>query len=372
MIYFDNAATTFPKPQCVYDAINEGMRRYSFNAGRGGYNLSVETYKMIEDTRQLISDNAQSSKESVIFTASATESLNLIIGGLNLTNNDYVFVSPFEHNAIMRTLYLYKVKIEVIPFDKTSWRVDLKKLNDMFILKRPKAVLLSQVSNVTGFILPYEDIFRLSKHFGAINILDAAQSFGLYESKKEYTDYLVFAGHKSLYAMFGIAGYINYNMENLKMMKGGGTGSDSLNLEMPLNFTQRYEPGSLNSVGIYSINTSLKFLRSENFAEREFDLMVYLLSRLKDCKAIKTFIPEGYIPYGIISIAVEGFSSDDIGVILAEDYDICVRTGYHCAPLVHDFIESKAYNGTVRISLGGFNNKEEIDLLVQALKEIAT
>lgn len=370
MIYFDNAATTYPKPQCVYDAINEGMHKYSFNVGRSGYRESTETFKMVEQTRKLIADMAQTDSHNIIFTSSATESLNMIIGGLKLSQNDYVYVSPFEHNAVVRTLALYGAKVEIIPFDKSTWEVNLDELNDMFALKKPKAVILSQISNVTGYLLPYISIFKLSKKFNSINVLDSAQAFGVYGAENDNVDYLVFAGHKSLYAMFGIAGFVKYTTLPLAIMKAGGTGSDSLNEKMPEQTPQKYEAGSLNSVGIYSINASIKFLRNNSFAKIEYDLVKYFLDRIKEIKEVKVFLPDGYVPYGIVSIAIEGFSSEDIGTILAEDYDICVRTGYHCAPYIHDFIGSKIYGGTIRFSFGGFNTKEEIDTLINALKEV--
>src|SRR5574344_1253366 len=135
MIYFDNAATTFPKPECVYEAINEGMRKFSFNAGRGSYKEASKTFKMIDETRQKLADIVGESKEEVIFTSSATESLDNIIYGLNLHQGDNVYVSPFEHNAVVRPLFNMNVNIILIPFDKTSWKLDEKALEDMFIMK---------------------------------------------------------------------------------------------------------------------------------------------------------------------------------------------------------------------------------------------
>ncbi len=370
MIYFDNAATTFPKPQCVYDAINEGMKKYSFNAGRGSYKAANETFKMIDQTREKIAEMAKTNKNHVIFTSSATEALNNIIYGLNLEPNDNVFVSPFEHNAIARTLHNCNVNIIMIPFDKKTWEVDYNKLKTLMIINKPKAVIISHISNVTGFMLPYQKIFEISKEYSSINVLDSAQGFGVYEVNKKNVDFMVFAGHKSLYAMFGIAGYINFNNCKLRKYKVGGTGSDSLNLEMPIDSPGQYEAGSLNSVGIYSLFSSLDFLNNNNFAIIEEELVDYLIKQLKKLPNIILYLPEDYTPHGIVSFNVQGYTADDVGVILSEDYDICVRTGYHCAPFIHDFIDSKRYLGTVRVSFSGFNNKNEIDVLIDALEKL--
>ena len=240
----------------------------------------------------------------------------------------------------------------------------------MLQLKKPKAVIISHISNVTGFELPNVDIFRESTKIGAINVLDCAQSFGIYDVDTEFCDYVVFAGHKSLYAVFGIAGYVIINDRNLSIYKVGGTGSDSLNPEMPENGYAKYEAGSLNSVGIYAVHESLKYLSGNNFVTKKHKLVTYCLNRLAEFDKIVVYCPEGYIPRGIISLNIEGYTSSELGDILGNDYDICVRTGYHCAPYVHDFIESKDYSGTVRISFGIYNSNSEIDELVDALASL--
>lgn len=371
MIYFDNAATTFPKPQEVYNGINYAMQQYSFNAGRGSYSAAKKTFKMIEETRNKIGALIDVSGNHVVFTSSATESLNNIIYGLNLKANDIVFVSPFEHNAVIRTLFRLGINIVVIPFDREKWTIDKDELISLYILKKPKATIISHISNVTGFELPYKDIFEISKDNQSINVLDCAQSYGIYQVDKKNVDFIVFAGHKSLYAMFGIAGYINITKINLIPFKVGGTGSDSLNPNMPIDLPSRYEAGSLNSVGIYSINVSIDYLKKQKFDEIENELTSYLISKLHTINNIVVYLPDNYISHGIVSFNIEGFSSDDVGMILNDDYDICVRTGYHCAPYIHDFLGTKSYNGTVRVSLGIFNTKKEIDTLIEAIKEIS-
>lgn len=370
MIYFDNAATTYPKPKEVYDGVNYALYNYSFNAGRGSYSAAKKTFEMIDETRQLLADYVKAEKSHVVFTSSATEALNNIIYGLNLSKDDIVFVSPFEHNAIVRTLYNVGVQIKIIPFDKKTWELDESKYKDMLVLYKPKAIMISHVSNVTGFMLPYERIFELSKAFNAINILDSAQALGVYEVNPKNVDIVVFAGHKSLYAIFGIAGYINITDVNLKVYKVGGTGSDSLNLQMPETNPGKYEAGSMNSVGIYAIKCGINFLKSSKFGIIKANLCEYFIKELRKISEVVLYVPGNYITHGIVAFNIQGFSSSEVGTILAEDYDICVRTGYHCAPFVHDFIDDKNFAGCVRVSFSGFNTIEEVNTLINAIKDI--
>jgi len=370
MIYFDNAATTYPKPESVYKAIDYGMRNFAFNSGRGMYDASYKTFNMIKETREKLGSVVGLDGDNVVFTGSATESLNAIIRGLNICKGDSVLVSPFDHNAIVRTVYGTGAEIIQIPFDKETWRIDEQKLNNILVMKKPKAIVISHISNVTGFELPYVDIFRIGKKYKTINVLDSAQGFGIYNINKENVDFVVFAGHKSLYAMAGIAGYINTGNVELDIYKFGGTGSDSLNLNMPESVPMRYEAGSSNAVGIYSINAAIDYLKSDNYSKKEEDLTEYLITRLKELNNVKIYLPDGYIPKGIVSINIEGYKAEEVGEILSNEYNICLRTGFHCAPYVHDFIGSRMQSGTVRISLGIFNTMEEIDALVKALGEI--
>lgn len=368
MIYFDNAATTFPKPQCVYVDINIAMQVYAFNSGRGTYKQAQDTYKMIEETRELIANVMWEKKERVIFTSSATESINNIIYGLDLIETDCVFVSQFEHNAVMRTLKNLNIKFEIIPFDSKTWDVDLATLDNMLISKKPKAIIISQVSNITGYELPYEEIFKLGKRNQTINILDSSQSFGICNINKDNTDFVVFAGHKSLYAMFGIAGYINIRNIKLKLMKAGGTGSDSLNLDMPFDVPMRYEAGSMNSIGIYSIYSALNYLKKIDAKSIIDELTNYLISELTRVPKAIVYLPCSKKSHGIVSLNISGYMANEIGEILSNDYDICVRSGFHCCPFAHTFLGSIKYGGTVRVSLGIFNTKKEIDTLIEVLR----
>lgn len=373
MIYLDNAATTFPKPEQVYVALDKANRNYAFNAGRGSYRTAQNATKIIEDTRKGIASFINAESEEVVFTTSSTEALNFIIFGIDWKEGDNVYVSPFEHNSIMRPLEeirkRYNVKIQIIPFDRDNWELS-NDLEDMFILNKPKCILCSAKSNVTGYILPTKKIFELGKKYDSINILDASQSFGVDKNiRKECTDFIVFAGHKSLYASFGIAGFVKMYPGKLKTYIYGGTGSESLNLNMPDEEPLKFEAGSKNIIAIYGLNESIKWLKDNDVEKKEKELSMYLHERLKKIKNIIMYLPHNLNDWsGILSFNIDGYTSEQIGDILGEEFDICVRSGYHCAPLIHDFIDSKKYYGTVRISLNYFNSYKEIDTLIEALE----
>lgn len=375
MIYLDNAATTYPKPESVLKILDEANRG-AFNTGRGGYNVARKSTLLIDDVRKKLLSLNDIKEGNVILLPSSTISLNTIIFGLDLKKNDNVYVSPFEHNAIIRALHELKkrigINIEIIPFEKDTWILDEKKLSNMFALKKPSAIMISHISNVTGYILPYKEIFSLSQKYNSINVLDASQSYGVKKiDDLSNINFIVFAGHKSLYASFGIAGYINLKSTSLKPLLYGGTGSDSLNLDMPIDGPARYESGSSNIVAISGLNASIDWISSQDIYTEEKELTDYMIEKLKKIRKVRLFIPENYQQiFGVVSFAVKDYSSDEVGKILNDEYDICVRTGYHCAPLVHDFIGSKEYNGTVRASLSYFSTREEVDALIDAIKSL--
>lgn len=375
MIYFDNAATTYPKPEEVYQALEYANRNLAFNAGRGSYQQAKDATQMIEETREELASFVHTERSNVVFTTSATEAMNLIIFGLEWKEGDNVYVSPFEHNSIMRPLEeikkRYHINIRVLPFDKKTWMVQ-EQLEDYFTINKPNYIFCSSKSNVTGYKLPVKKIFELGKKYNSMNILDASQSYGVDRKiTSANTDFIIFAGHKSLYASFGIAGFVKLTNRKLKSYLLGGTGSDSLNLQMPEEEPIRYEAGSKNIVAIYGLHESIKWLKKKEVDMKEHLLFTYLYEKIKDNNKIIKYVPEDIQKCsGILSINVENYTAEEVGNILNEEYQICVRTGYHCCPLVHDFLDSKKYYGTVRISMNYFNTEEEIDQLVNAINSL--
>lgn len=375
MIYFDNAATTYPKPDCVYDAVNKANRELAFNAGRGAYAASKRVSEMIYDTRQKLSGILGLKPSSVYFESSSTEALNIIINGIDWEQGDNAYVTPFEHNAIIRPLYRMTkekgVNIKLIPFIHGTWEVDTDRLQDMFTLDKPKAIFCTHISNVTGFVLPTGIIFEQAKKYNSYNVLDCTQSLGIVKPDIENVDFVVFAGHKSFYATFGTAGFIQITNKPLNVTKCGGTGSDSLNPEMPKTGHARFETGSINSVSIAGLNAGIDWVLSHDIYAYEKELTDYLIDKLEHIDKVHVCMPDKKDRiFGLVSITVDGYSSGDVGSILDEEYEICVRTGYHCSPYIHEFIGSLESQGTVRISLSAFTKKEEIDALSEALKSL--
>lgn len=375
MIYLDNSATTYPKPEALYEALDFANRNLAFNAGRGAYPESLKALNILNEAREAVGSLYGLSGSEVAFLSSATEALNLLILGLNLNDGDCVYISPFEHNAIVRPLYnLQKrkaIEILVLPFDRKYWKPDEIKMEEMFSFKKPKAIFLSQLSNVTGLLLDYKTIFKMGKKYGAYTILDSAQAYGIAPIDFHDVDYCVFAGHKSLYGPFGIAGIVSKKFSELDVVKSGGNGSDSLNHEMPSRGPEHLESGSPNVVAAYGLTASINWLKKTDALNKEKQLTSYLITSLKSVPNIVIYLPDNTDNIlGIVSFNINGYEASDVASILSGEFNICVRSGYHCSPFVHDFIDSLAYKGTIRVSLGAFNNQDDIDQLIAALKTL--
>ena len=206
---------------------------------------------------------------------------------------------------------------------------------------------------------PVDEIFAESKKFSSVNVLDTAQSLGLVEydiRRNKGADILAFAGHKGLYGPFGVGGFINISYVQLKEFIVGGTGSDSLNLEMPKDDEAKYECASSNIVSISGLLAALEVLNVPEIYEHE---------------NVRLFVPSNNERHiGIVSFVVEGYKSEDVGMILDEDFNIAVRTGYHCAPFIHSHLNDVKYSGTVRVGISQFTKREDIDALVEALSDL--
>ena len=380
LIYLDNAATTFPKSDKVYEVMDQFLRTGCVNAGRGSYKLAREATKLIDETKQnLLRLTGLPQSRQVIFSPSATIALNQIIFGLEWNQFTNVYVTPFEHNAIMRPLQqicdAYNAKLHIIPFNTENWELDFNKLEYQFAVANPDYIFMSHVSNVTGFILPCDQIIKCAKKYDTTYILDSSQALSTIPMSEQLLecDFIVFAGHKSLYGPMGIGGFISKDANKLKPVILGGTGTDSLNLEMPATGASRYEAATYNVQAVAGLHAAIEWLEQEqtNIYKHEKDLTKYLINRLKQIPEIQLYLPANLENHcGIVSFNIQGWLAEELGTVLDEDFNIAVRTGYHCAPLVHDFISTRDKLGTVRVSIGYFNCEEEINQLVEAINEL--
>lgn len=378
MIYLDNAATTFPKPDSVYEKMDEFSRNGAVNAGRGSYTLAQDAMRLIEETRDMIRTRVNLKNDAdVIFSPSITLAMNQVINGIKWSPGDVVYVSPYEHNAVARTLnYCQKregIEIRELPIDSEIFEIDIDKMKYDFAKNHPKAIFCTHISNVTGYVLPVKEIFAEGKRYDSINVLDSAQSFGLLEidATNMSADLIAFTAHKSLYGPIGIAGFINVSRIDLKEVFVGGTGSDSLNLDMPQNGVLRYEAGSLNIVAIAGLNEALKNIDIKRVYNHAKKLTVTLRDGLANIKGIRVLTPGDLNKHiGIVSFVVKDMNSNDVADILNEDYDIAVRAGYHCAPFIHKYLKDESSLGTVRLGIGQFNTVDDINTFIKSIKEV--
>lgn len=380
MIYLDNAATTFPKPECVYDRVDTVQRTTAVNVGRGGYRTASEAMQVVDETKELLAALAAANgPENVVFTPSATIASNEIILGLEWDPYKTVYVTPFEHNAVARPLHrmccLHKIELRQLPFDAAAQTLREAELAHMFALHPPDYVFLNHMSNVTGLVVPVDTIARLAKEYGALVVVDASQSLGLVpvQLNTSSIDFLIFAGHKNLYASWGLGGFICNCDYPLRPVLSGGTGSDSLNLHMADRISGGFESGSPNIIAIASLNESLKWLSAigpQKVAVKKAALTSRLIEGLNTAEAT-LYLPGNKAEHtSVVSFNLPGYLANEVGMILSEDFDIAVRTGYHCAPFVHTLLNTTSTRGTVRASIGYFNTEADIDALVTAVKEL--
>lgn len=377
MAYFDNAATTFPKPECVYAQMDAFYRNNGGNAGRGEYTLASSARGLIDETRKLILELLHAPMRQVVFTPSSTLALNMILQGLVLKGVQNVYISPFEHNAVTRVLHAFQKsgKIDVCTLTvRSDLGYDLERIRYQFEEIRPDLVVVSHASNVIGLIAPVEEIFAEAKRFGAVTVVDMAQTAGLVDLNVglETIDFAVFAGHKTLMGPTGISGFVMKPDFELPPVLFGGTGYDSANQDMPESLPEKYEMGTLNIVGVAGLNASLKWILKRGverlFAEEQEkrERLIQLLSRYEFIKLIG--VKPGLKYVGIVSALIDGISSDSAGGIFSER-GIAVRTGLQCAPKAHQFLGTFPA-GTVRFSVNTLTTEEDFVELEDALSDI--
>lgn len=377
MAYFDNAATTYPKPDSVYFFMDEFYRNSGGSAGRGNYSLASSAKGLIDETRKLLQELLHCPAKQVVFTPTATIALNIIIQGIIATGVKNVYISPFEHNAVTRTLHHFEElgQIKVTQLSVSSFlEYDLERIKYQFDAVRPDFLIMSHASNVIGLIAPAEEICTLAKNSGAITLVDMAQTAGLVDLNVglEAIDFAVFAGHKTLLGPTGISGFIMNPAVNLPPVLFGGTGYDSANQNMPESLPEKYEMGTLNIAGVAGLNAALKWIKDKGIdwirqqEEINREKLLAILTEY-DFLSVVGYNPEcKYV--GIVSCLMDGISSDSAGKIFS-DRGISVRTGLQCAPKAHQFIGTYPA-GTIRFSVNLMTADADFEALRYALDDI--
>lgn len=377
MAYFDNAATTYPKPDRVYSFMDAFYRKCGGNVGRGDYGIAKSAGALVADTRTHLQELLHCPAKQVVFTPTATIALNIILQGLCMMGMKNFYISPFEHNAVTRTLHHFENtgEINVTQLAVTSdFRYDLEKIRYQFDDCKPDVVVVSHASNVIGLIAPAAEIFELAKKYGSYTVLDMSQTAGLVDCDVGRTtfDFAVFAGHKTLYGPTGISGFVMKPEIQLPAVLFGGTGYDSANQNMPDSLPERYEMGTSNIAGIAGLNAALQWSQEiglQKIFEHEQQnrkKLLDILSQYDFITVVGNSPEQQYV--GIVSCLFEGISSDVAGNLLSKQ-GVSVRTGLHCAPLAHKFLGTYPA-GTIRFSVGYFTLQEDFDALSEALDAI--
>lgn len=377
MAYFDNAATTYPKPENVYSFMDTFYRMSGGSAGRGQHAMAQTAGTLVSETRELIQKILHCPAKQVVFEPTATIALNIIIQGIIKLGVKNIYISPFEHNAVTRTLHHFETdgKIKIHKLVVTSdLKYDLEKIRYQFESIKPDLVIVSHASNTIGLIAPVEEIFSIAKKFDAYTLVDMAQTAGLVDLNVGLNtiDFAVFAGHKTLYGPTGISGFVMEPSIKLPSVLFGGTGYESANQDMPESLPEKYEMGTMNIAGLAGLNASLKWIfeiTKEKLIQKEAENRSRLLEIIKDYDFLHMVgnSPNGqYV--GIVSCIMDGISSDSAARIF-EQQGISVRTGLHCAPLAHQFLGTYPA-GTIRFSVSYFTTEEDFRDLRKALEYI--
>lgn len=376
-IYLDNAATSFPKPKEVATAVYDFMVNNGTSSGRGSYKKAMQSDYIVYECRKLIGKlfNFDNPKK-VVFTSNVTDSLNIAMRGI-LKENDHVITSSLEHNAVWRCLKTLErdinIKIDTVECSKDGITnpQDIKK----YIKKDTALIVFTQASNVLGTIQPIREIGAIARDHNIPFLVDSAQSAGAMkiDVKEDNIDILAFTGHKSLLGPMGTGGLIINSAIDIKPLKAGGTGGDSAYEYQPDYYPNHLETGTSNVSGIAGLREAIKFLNKEgieNIHNKEKELTKYALEKLETVKDIEIYGPKDCEKMlSVISFNIKDKRPEDVGSILDQKYDIMLRAGLHCAPTAHSVIGTKE-RGTLRIGLGYFNEKEDIDKLVEALNNL--
>ena len=375
LAYFDNAATSFPKPVDFYYETMKMFQEFGVNGSRGHHHLADNMLQHANVLRKNLATIFGVTPEKIIFSASATLAANQIIQGLDFSTIKNVYISPFEHNATHRTIWAMQQKygfaLNILPFERFSW--DENKTSFLFANAKPNVVICTHASNVFGNILPVEKIFAEAKRYHAVTILDSAQTAGTIPviATDLNADFVIWAGHKGLYGPAGIGGFVINTSYCLRPVIYGGTGIFSEDTSMPEAIPEKFEVGSMNSLNMLGLLVSTNWLlkNSSNVMQNKSHMTQCLFETLREYSDICTVVSDETIANaGVISVIPQTMSPAEMDSYLAQS-GICVRSGLHCAPLAHKHIKT-APEGTVRFSTGYFNTSEEVEHLKHILEEV--
>lgn len=378
MIYLDNAATTFPKPEIVYKTMDTFYRTLGANPGRSGHRMAVAAEREIEDTRNCIARLFGIKNPSrFVFTFNATDAINMGIKGL-LKPGDHAITTFLEHNAVSRALYGLE-KSGIITVTKVKNSPDgFINPDDVKLAITPKTrlIAMTHAPNVLGTIQPIQEIGKIAREHDVLFMVDAAQTAGVCEIDvyNQHIDMLAFTGHKGTLGPTGTGGLYVGERLTLGAWREGGTGFEPASLSQPEELPFKLESGTPNTVGIAGLRAGIEYVLSQGvnaIREHEQNLINKLIHGIKqDRRFIIYGTTDVSQKVGILSLNVKGFKPAEVGAILDQSFDIAVRPGLHCAPFAHQILGTFP-DGTVRISPGYFNTEEEIDHLLVALDKIA-
>ena len=377
MIYLDNAATTWPKPERVYQAVDTCLRTMGANPGRGGHSMARAASMLLYETREALAELfGIVDANQVVFTHNATDAINMAMFGI-VNPGDTVVTTAMEHNAVARAVRVAESRgayVKVIPCNATG-RLDMEVMAAA-IKQKPKLVIMTHASNVTGTIMPVAEVGKLTKKLGVTLLVDAAQTAGVeaIDVTSMGIDVLAFSGHKGLLGAQGTGGLYVHEAISVKPLRVGGTGSLSESDIQPEFMPDRLESGTPNTPGIASMKAGVEFILATGRSKiqaKEMELTSFLLAGLRQITEATVYGLQ--TPHGrtaVISFTLAGRDSGQIAHLLDQNYEIACRSGLHCAPWAHQSIGTLK-TGTVRLSPGYFNTEEEVEQTLVAIRELA-
>ncbi len=381
LIYLDNAATAWPKPESVYTFMMDFYRKTGVNPGRSGFDLALEAGALLDRLRKRLTrffGGDEDAPERLCFGYNATDALNLILLGL-LSKGDHVITTNLEHNSVLRPIHhLVRdsgVEATILPFDGSGFADpgDVTKA----IRSNTRLVIVNHGSNVIGTVQPVKEIGRICRERDVLFAIDTSQTAGVIpiNMKDMCVDVLAFTGHKALMGCTGIGGLCVRKHVNIRQTRSGGTGVRSAYPYHLEEYPWRLEYGTPNMLGVAALWAGQDWLDENGVANihaREMKLARKLVGGFRQIEGVRLYCCDSLENHlSTVTINLDGMEAGDVGVMLDADHNIATRTGLHCAPLVHQQLGTMAIHGGVRFSIGAFNTEADIDTAIQAIAAIA-